>query len=128
MVGQGADRECPVECRKIGPPPALQRPSSRPPARDRPRILATSGVSPDTDTTDVSMQSHRNQEMSVHCFLLSEIYPEYVFGRIIQCEDTVKITFLEIDNINISPESTPGTVAAAAAGTLISDTTLYPRQ
>ena len=74
------------------------------------------------------MQPHRNQEMSVHCFLLSEIYPECVFGRIIQCEDTVKITFLEIDNINISPESTPGTVAAAAAGTLISDTTLYPRQ
>ena len=128
MVGQGADRECPVECRKIGPPPALQPPSSRPPARDHPRILATSGVSPDTDTTDVSMQSHRNQEMSVHCFLLSEINPEYVYGRIIQCEDTVKITFLEIDNINISPESTPGTVAAAAAVTLISDTTLYPRQ
>ena len=76
MVGQGADRECPVECRKIGPPPALQPPSSRPPARDRPRIH---DISPDTDTTDVSMQSHRNQEMSVHCFLLSEINPEYVF-------------------------------------------------
>ena len=104
------------------------RSSPRPPVLLLGTILASSGVSPDTDTTDVSMQSHRNQEMSVHCFLLSEINPEYVFGTMIQCEDTVKITFLEMDNINISPESTPGTVAAAAVVTLISDTTLYPRQ
>ena len=107
-----------AECPKIGPPPALQSPSSRPPAgtlpHPRPPHLTQTLL-----TTDASMQSHRNQEMVVHCFLLSE---EFVFGMIIS---TVKITFLQIDYINISPEST---VQHRAVGTLISDTTLYPRQ
>ena len=76
-----------AECPKIGPPPALQRPSSRPPAGTLPHPRPPHLTQTLLLTTDASMQSHRNQEMVVHCFLLSE---EFVcWHDNLHCEDYI---------------------------------------